>query len=883
MSFQMRWPTRYGKITQKFGENPALYGKFGLPGHEGIDIMSPQHSPVYAVSDGLVGDIRLNALADPLLKPYGNQIRLQHADGYETIYAHLSQVVVLRGQAVKAKQLIGLSGNTGYSKGAHLHLGLKKAGATIGGETPFPYDLVDPAPYLVEFGSNADLAFETPDPSLVVTVNSPSAGSLNLWALPFTGAKLVTEVEHGTTLDALEEAAVARAKVGRDGHWLWVRTETGLVGWALAQYLSLGDADPRPPIDPDVVVFLIVDASGENLLMRFGPGTEYDEVARFSDGTVMKALDALEIVEERVGQQEAWLHVQAPPGQVGYCAARYLKLKPFGAKPVIPQPPEGTPASEVVVESPGLGLRLRAGPGTDHEVVWSIPHRTVLTSLEDPAITGGKVGQHDAWIHVRTPSLHEGYTAAWYLRYPAREDDRVRATVEDVRSGVSPHIFGIHALALSDDQLMRDRIRGLYIESGKAGWTLFTEICGRYVDAINFIPEIRRRVWNWADAGFGVVVRLNHGYEPGGTLPVSRFYDDFAAAAARWVELYLGDSSRSPADYTWTIQIGNEQNNPREHPGGLEHPLEHITAEMYADAFNRTYARIKAVLPNATVCPGALDPYNYAPMPKLGNVRWRPLDYFETMMENIDVLDGVILHTYTHGPNLDGITDLKRFGDGTGPLGDHYYNFQSYRVFMERIPSRWRDVPVYITEMDHIHRPSGEYDLGWVDQNIGWIRAAYAEIDRWNQQPYAQQIRCGLVYRWTGDAWAIDKRDGVLTDFRQSLASDYRWRVATAPEASAHETPLPYAADSRTGELEERTLVHPDDFRQIHGVGERAEAALHSAGLRIFDQLARLTADRLLDIIGETGLCAQYAATWPEQARLLADGKWDELERYRDQ
>ncbi len=167
-------------------------------------------------------------------------------------------------------------------------------------------------------------------------------------------------------------------------------------------------------------------------------------------------------------------------------------------------------------------------------------------------------------------------------------------------------------------------MRGLYHESGKAGWVLFTEICGRHARSISMNAEIRRRLWNWADAGYGVIIRLNHGYEPGGTIPESRLYDDFAAAAARWVELYLKDSSRSASSYTWAIQIGNEQNNPREHPGGFEHPVEHITAHLYADAFNRTYTRIKAVLPNAIVCPGGIDPFNYMPMRKLGNVRWRP-------------------------------------------------------------------------------------------------------------------------------------------------------------------------------------------------------------------------------------------------------------------
>jgi hypothetical protein len=95
---------------------------------------------------------------------------------------------------------------------------------------------------------------------------------------------------------------------------------------------------------------------------------------------------------------------------------------------------------------------------------------------------------------------------------------------------------------------------------------------------------------------------------------------------------------------------------------------------------------------------------------------------------------------------------------------------------MERIPAKWRSLPVYITEMDHIHLPAGEHHQGWINQNVGWVRAAYAEIDRWNQYPYAQQIRCGLLYRWTGDAWAIDNKPEILTDFKQALEHDYRWR-----------------------------------------------------------------------------------------------------------
>ncbi len=781
MTFRLRWPTRYGRIIQRFGENPDAYAGFGLPGHAGIDLAAPHHSAVLAAADGVVREVRLDAWVHPLLRPYGNQVRVEHADGFTTIYGHLSQIMVTRGQSVRAKQLLGLSGDTGYATRAHLHLGLVKRGATLRGETGFPHDLVDPEPYLVAFGSDEDGELAIPDVSVDLEVNSPVAGFLAVRALPHAGSALVANLDHGSPLGALESPEVVRGKVGRTGMWLWVQTDEGQTGWAAAAYLTIGRSPADPPeeevrIHPDVVICVRVDTGGERLRMRFGPGIGYEQVMQLDNGTVLRTLGTPEQVVARMEEQGEWLHVQAPTGQVGYCATRFLSLVPFDPHPEIPQPPAGTPTRQLVVDSPEVGLRLRAGPGTQHPRVWWLPHRTVLTSLESAAVTGEKVGRDDAWIHVRTPSRHEGYVSAVYVRYPEGPDTRERMDPGAVRTGVSAHIFGIHAVAVADDQIMRDRIRGLYHESGKAGWILFTEICGRHAHAINFIPEIRRRLWDWAERGYGVIVRLNHGYEPGGTLPASRHYDDFAAAAARWVEVYLQDEARAPSDYAWTLQIGNEQNNPREHPGGFEHPTEHITAERYADAFNRTYARIKAVLPNAIVCPGAVDPYNYMPMKRLGNARWRPLDYFTTMMERIHVLDGVILHAYTHGPDPVTITHLKRFGDGTGPLWDHYYDFQTYRVFMERIPAKWRSLPVYITEMDHIHLPAGEHHQGWINQNVGWVRAAYAEIDRWNQYPYAQQIRCGLLYRWTGDAWAIDNKPEILTDFKQALEHDYRWR-----------------------------------------------------------------------------------------------------------
>ncbi len=871
MAFRMRWPTEYGTITQAFGANPQVYNKFGLPGHEGIDFMAPHGSEIYAVADGFVSDVRLDGSVDPVGKPYGNQVRIQHDEGFESIYAHLAQAVVTRGQFVKAKQLIGLADNTGNSDGSHLHLSLKKQGATAAGQTNYPHDLIDPTPYLEPFSGGGGTSPQPPaNTTINVQVDSPDAGFVNIRQAPYVGASVVDTAKHNAILGALEDAAVARNKVGKTGQWLWVRLPNGKVGYVAAWYLKF--PPPAPVEEPATVVFVVVESPTEPLKLRQGPGVGFAQIALLPHGTVLKALEKEAVVKQKIGQMNQWLNVQTPAGVAGYTAAWYVKLQTGDSQPVIPQPVVGAPTSYVIVESPEFGLKVRAGASATTQQVWWVSHKTVLESLEDPATTGKKVGQMDQWIRVRTPARYEGYVAAWYVRRPTQDDTRKPASEVNVPIGVSPHVFGIHAVDIVDDPHTKGAIRGLYQGKGKKGWIFFTQVCGKNAAAIQPNNDIRAFFWEWASQGYGVIVRLNHGYEPGGTLPQAKDYDAFAAAAARWVELFLKRTDVPAADYTWTIQIANEQNNPREHPGGFEHPTEHITPERYAEAFNKTYTKIKAVLPNAIVCPGAIDPYNYMPWKAQNNAQWRPLDYYEKMMANIQSLDGIILHAYTHGPDLSTVTSLKRFGEGTGPLWDHYYDFQIYRLFMERIPAKWRDLPVYITEMNHIHRPAGEHDQGWVNQNTGWVREVYKDIDRWNKTPYAQQIRCGLLYRWFGDQWAIDNKPGVLDDFKMALSSDYRWRTAPIGAFDFAPSAAKPARVERAAPPEERALIRPDDLTRIWGVGEKTQQVLNAGGVLIFEQLARLTPEQLKTLVSESGLQARHLSTWPEQARLIAKG-----------
>lgn len=136
------WPADQYKVTQWFGANPQNYAQFGLPGHDGIDIVAPTGAPLYAVMPGRVYHVESN----PAVSNYGIHVRIEHADGWLTTYAHLQQALVVKGQDVTGGELIGYANNSGNSFGSHLHLTLKQVGATYTDEngTVWPSNLHDP-------------------------------------------------------------------------------------------------------------------------------------------------------------------------------------------------------------------------------------------------------------------------------------------------------------------------------------------------------------------------------------------------------------------------------------------------------------------------------------------------------------------------------------------------------------------------------------------------------------------------------------------------------------------------------------------------------------------------------------------------------------------
>jgi murein DD-endopeptidase MepM/ murein hydrolase activator NlpD len=97
--------------------------------HQGIDIPGPLGTPVYATADGV---IQRSGWASG----YGNLVEINHGNGLETRYGHLSKLIAQPNERVRRGQLIGLMGSTGRSTGSHLHYEVRIAGSAV---NPMPY------------------------------------------------------------------------------------------------------------------------------------------------------------------------------------------------------------------------------------------------------------------------------------------------------------------------------------------------------------------------------------------------------------------------------------------------------------------------------------------------------------------------------------------------------------------------------------------------------------------------------------------------------------------------------------------------------------------------------------------------------------------------
>ncbi|RUL49442.1 M23 family metallopeptidase [Lysinibacillus antri] len=114
---EFAWPTSGGYISSNMGNR---WGEF----HRGIDIARPSNYNITASDNGVVTFAGWDGT-------YGQKIVINHNNGYETLYAHLSEIKVNVGQVVPQGALIGIMGSTGRSTGTHLHFEAHKNGSYV--------------------------------------------------------------------------------------------------------------------------------------------------------------------------------------------------------------------------------------------------------------------------------------------------------------------------------------------------------------------------------------------------------------------------------------------------------------------------------------------------------------------------------------------------------------------------------------------------------------------------------------------------------------------------------------------------------------------------------------------------------------------------------
>lgn len=131
------------EISLGFGE---IYGSdvrgngwdYGGKRHQGIDYAVPEGTEVYAAEAGAIDFAGFDRTG------YGNLIKIGHAGGIGSKYAHLSKILVKRWQRVARGELIGFSGATGNVTGAHLHFETTENGKAVDPERFFGEDTVSP-------------------------------------------------------------------------------------------------------------------------------------------------------------------------------------------------------------------------------------------------------------------------------------------------------------------------------------------------------------------------------------------------------------------------------------------------------------------------------------------------------------------------------------------------------------------------------------------------------------------------------------------------------------------------------------------------------------------------------------------------------------------
>jgi murein DD-endopeptidase MepM/ murein hydrolase activator NlpD len=121
------WPVN-GRLLSRFGDREDPFSGEGAF-HTGVDISALMGTPVHAAADGVV-------MVAEYAGRYGKRVVVDHGNGMQTWYAHLSRFAVIPGQEIRRGEVVAFSGNTGRVTSPHLHFEVRMHGSAV---NPYPY------------------------------------------------------------------------------------------------------------------------------------------------------------------------------------------------------------------------------------------------------------------------------------------------------------------------------------------------------------------------------------------------------------------------------------------------------------------------------------------------------------------------------------------------------------------------------------------------------------------------------------------------------------------------------------------------------------------------------------------------------------------------
>ena len=265
-----------GKVSKSrvFSEQEnGITNPYAGSAHTGVDLgwHKDEHTPIIAHSDGQVVMVQTGYGQDMSLTgnaSYGNMVKIKHPNGYYTLYAHLSQVDVKKGQQVKQGQKIGNMGETGRSEAPHLHFEVHN--------TADHY--IDPTPYIAADLPGLPTYTETPaDYQVEVT-----ADDLNIRSGPGTGYASQGVCKPGKHQIVAEADGTGASK--------WGKLSTG--GWIALDYATkVEEAEDMTKDEVKKIALEAIQEYNDSQAKKATPDWAKDAVEAVKAGKVMNGDD----------------------------------------------------------------------------------------------------------------------------------------------------------------------------------------------------------------------------------------------------------------------------------------------------------------------------------------------------------------------------------------------------------------------------------------------------------------------------------------------------------------------------------------------------------------------------------------------------------------